>query len=235
MPKKVSNVDKWNKRETSHQRKALENASKHFDEQDSLTVNHLQAIYGKESSYGSQRRKRAMEGAAGDFMLEKATAIRMGLNVTKENDQRFDIDDASAASAKYLKTLDSLFKEKKYLGNGIKSTPIFEKKERLKFAIAAFNAGEGRIAKAQEITKKNGGDPAVWNEVKEYLSKAGANSKKVKEITDYVDTVLEYSNEFAKKSKADKKSKFKKPDKMKNSPKGGHWITKDGYHILIRD
>ena len=106
MTKKISNVDKWIKKETDHKKKALENASKHFDKDDSLSVNHLQAIYGKESSYGTQKRKRGMNGAAGDFMLEKKTAIRMGLTVTKENDQRFDVDDASAASAKYLKTLD---------------------------------------------------------------------------------------------------------------------------------
>ena len=87
---KNSDVDKWNKREKPHQRKALENASKHFDKEDSLTVNHLQAIYGKESSYGIQRRTRGATGAAGDFMFEKETAIRFGLTVTKENDQRFE-------------------------------------------------------------------------------------------------------------------------------------------------
>src|SRR3989339_321220 len=104
--KKISDVDKWNKQEKLHQRKALENASKHFDKDDSLTVNHLQAIYGKESSYGTQIRERGTAGAAGDFMFEKTTAIRFGLTVTKENDQRFDVDDASAASAKYLKIID---------------------------------------------------------------------------------------------------------------------------------
>lgn len=233
--KKITNVDKWIKRETTHKKKALENASKHFDKDDSLTVNHLQAIYGKESSYGTLRRKRGMKGAAGDFMLEKATAVRMGLTVTKENDQRFDVDDASAASAKYLKTLDSIFSEKKNLGAGIKSTPITDSNKRLKFVIAAFNAGEGRIAKAQAIAKKSGKDPTSWEEVKAYLKEAGASSKKVEEITDYVDKVFEYSKEFSKKSKADKKAKLKKPEKVKGSPKGGHWITKDGRHILIRD
>lgn len=235
MPSKKTNVDKWIKRETSHKRKALENASKHFDKDDSLTVGHLQAIYGKESSYGIQRRKRGMKGAAGDFMLEKETAVRMGLTVTKENDQRFDVDDASAASAKYLKILDLIFKEKKNLGSGIKSIPIYDSNERLKFIIAAFNAGEGRIAKAQAIAKKNGKDPANWKDVKTCLKKAGASSKKVEEITNYVDKVLEYSSEFSKKSNADQKSKFKKPEKIEGSPKGGHWITKDGRHILIGD
>ncbi|MBN1114044.1 MAG: transglycosylase SLT domain-containing protein [Oligoflexia bacterium] len=105
MSKKESNVDKWLRKETPHKQKALENASRHFDKNDSLTVNHLEAIYGQESSFGVQRRKRGITGAAGDFQLEKETAKRLGLTVTKENDQRFDVDDASAAAAKYLKIL----------------------------------------------------------------------------------------------------------------------------------
>ena len=92
MPKK-SNVDVWLERETEHKKKALENASRYFDEIDNLTVNTLEAIYGQESSFGTEMRKRGIEGAAGHFHLEKDTAEDYGLTVTKENDQRFDIDD----------------------------------------------------------------------------------------------------------------------------------------------
>ena len=56
--KKQSNVDKWLKRETKHKRTALENASKHFDSKDSLSVNLLEAIYGQEG----RQRSRQMEG-----------------------------------------------------------------------------------------------------------------------------------------------------------------------------
>lgn len=157
--KKLSDVDKWNKREKPHQRKALENASKHFDKDDSLTVDHLQAIYGKESSYGTQRRERKINGASGDFMFEKATAVRFGLTVAKENDQRFDVDDASAAAAKYLKTIDDSFKGPISLANTLKTIAVTNSKERTNFVIAAYNAGEGRIAKAQKLAKKIGRDP----------------------------------------------------------------------------
>ncbi len=235
MPTKLSNVDKWLKRETSHKKKALENASKHFDKDDSLTVNHLQAIYGQESSYGAQRRKRGMRGAAGDFQIEMTTAKRMGLSTSKENDQRFDIDDSAAAAAKYMKNLDDSFGKKTTLTSTIKTIPIKSSNERVKFVIAFYNAGEGRIAKAQMLAKKDGKDPEKWDNVKEYFRKAGASIKKVKEVTEYVDNVIEYSKEFSKKSKADKKAKSKKPDKIDGFPKGGHWITKNGRHILIRD
>ena len=99
---KASNLGTWLERETPHKRTALENASRHFDDEDALTVNTREAIYGQESSFGKNRRKRGISGAAGDFQLEKKTAERMGLNVTEKNDERFDIDQASAASAKYL-------------------------------------------------------------------------------------------------------------------------------------
>ncbi|MBN1115443.1 MAG: hypothetical protein JXA66_08885 [Oligoflexia bacterium] len=68
---------------------------------------------------------------------------------------------------------------------------------------------------------------------KKYLEGAGASKKKSTEVIKYVENVLAYSKEFSKKSKADKKLKLKKPAKTGEIPKGGHWITKDGRHILI--
>lgn len=44
--KKVSNINTWLERETPHTQAALENASRHFDDKDGLTVNTLEAIYG---------------------------------------------------------------------------------------------------------------------------------------------------------------------------------------------
>ena len=90
MPRTSSNVDRWLKKETAHKRAALENASRHFDNDDSLTVNVLEGIYGQESSFGTLRRTRNMSGAAGDFQLEKKNAIRLGLTVSKENGQSND-------------------------------------------------------------------------------------------------------------------------------------------------
>lgn len=104
---KKSNVDQWLERETQHTRRALENASSYFDNKDVLTVNTLESIYGQESSFGIRRRTRGIKGAAGDFHLQKGTAERYHLIVSKENDQRFDIDYASIAAARYLKDLDS--------------------------------------------------------------------------------------------------------------------------------
>jgi Transglycosylase SLT domain len=102
--KRISNVENWIKKETDHKRNALENASRHFGKDDALTVNTLEGVYGQESSFGSNRGKRGIAGASGDFQLERRIAKKMGLKVSPKNDQRFDVDNTSAAAAKYLKT-----------------------------------------------------------------------------------------------------------------------------------
>src|SRR3989338_10673415 len=107
--KSSSDVAVWLGRETPHVRKSLENASRHFDGNDNLTVNTLEAVYAQESSFGSSVRKRGSSGAAGHFQFESRTAKEYSLTVTKENDQRFDIDYASSAAARYLSDFVTLF------------------------------------------------------------------------------------------------------------------------------
>ncbi|MBU1895008.1 MAG: hypothetical protein KJ983_04260 [Candidatus Omnitrophica bacterium] len=46
MANKKSNVDIWIKQETGHKQNALENASKHFDNKDTFSVNTLEAVLG---------------------------------------------------------------------------------------------------------------------------------------------------------------------------------------------
>lgn len=234
MPKHRTKVDDCLERETPHKKKALENASRYFDVKDALTVNILEAIYAQESSSGIDRRGRGIAGAAGDFQLEKQTAIRYNLIVSKSNDQRFDIDDASRAAAMHLKALDNYFREGANLGAGLNVIKISDAIERVKFVVAAYNSGEGRIAKAQAETAAKGNDPQKWNDVRNCLKEAGATSEKILEIQAYVQQVLENSKEFAGKSEADKSAKDRKPLKVKTLI-DGHWITKDGRRISIED
>lgn len=232
-----SYADVWVENETEHKRKALENASRHFDKNDSLTVNTLEAIYGQESSFGvkAEEGERGQEDPAGHFRMTKETAERVGLTVSKENDQRFDVDDASWGAAKYLKMVHGFFTKETNLGSGLKTIPVRNSRERKKFSIAGYNGGEGRIARAQHEARKAGKNPEKWKDVKHFLRLAKAIPAKVKEIIKYVDKVLNYEKEFSKKSKADKKIKFKRPANLDEKKGPGHWVTIDDHPVLIED
>lgn len=234
--KQKSNVDIWLERETKHNREALENASRYFDENDNLTVNTLEGIYGQESSFGlnSMMGERGSSGAAGHFRLEKATAERYGLIVSKQNDQRFDIDYASSAAARYLKDINGIFAKRTILSKDTRSIPVKNMSEREKFILAAYNAGEGRIARAQYLAEQAGSNPQKWNDVKGFLEKAGATQDKAKEIRDYVDNVAIYEEEFAEKSPANKNIKQKEPKKQYRCTEG-HWVTIDDRPVFICD
>ncbi len=233
---KKPNVDAWVETEQKdpHKVKALKNASRHFDENDQFTVHTLEAIYGRESSFGTDRGQRGINGPAGDFQLRKPTAERMGLTVTKENDERFDVDQSSDASARYLKTLDRIFSKETTLSPDRKSTPVVDPHKRKTFVLAAYNAGEGRIAQTQIEAIKGGADPTEWNQVKEYLEPAGATLKKVEEIINYIKKVFEYEKEFEEKSPV-KGQKELEPKEIKRGTGPGRWVTIDARPVFIED
>ena len=234
MPREqASNVDAWLKRETPRTRRALESASRYFDTDDSLTVNTLEAVYGQESSFGTQLRERGSARAAGHFHFEKRTAERYGLTVSKKNDQRFDIDRASSAAARYLKDLDSMFSKKTGLVGGKSTIAVENASERKKFVLGAFNAGEGRIAGAQRLAEKAGKDPRLWSDVQKFIGLAGADKDKERETREYVEKVLGYEAVFAIKSPADKNTKQKKPGKRQAWCTEGRWRTIDDRPVFI--
>jgi len=167
--KQPSNVDRWLGRETPRIRRALESASRYFDANDTLTVNTLEAVCGRENSFGILMGKRGSTDAAGHFQFKPETARRYGLNVSKQNGQRFDIDRASSAAARYLKDLNTWFGKRTTLSEGLHTLPVNSISERKKFVLGAFNASEGRMAKAQRLAEKAGKNPQLWSDVAEYL------------------------------------------------------------------
>ena len=231
--KKKTKVDVWLESETKHTRKALENASSYFNKKDVLTVNTLEAIYGQESSFGVQKRDRGMKGAAGDFHLTRDTAERYGLIVSKKNDQRFDIDYASIAAARYLKDLDRSFSKKTILGDAV-TFPVKDAVERKRFILAAYNGGEGTVAKAQYLAQQAEKDPTSWDDIREFLALTGVDVDQ-EQIRNYVTDVSKNEIELSDKSSADKKAKDKKIGKSRTRCAEGHWITKDDHHIFICD
>ena len=226
MAEEPSNVDQWLGRETPHIRQALESASRYFDANDSLTVNTLEAVYGRESSFGTMLGTRGSASAAGHFQFTPETAERYGLSVSKNNDQRFDIDYASSAAARYLKDLDTMFSKRTTLSRQRDTIVVTGVLERKKFVLGAFNAGEGRVARAQRLAEKAGKDPQLWSDVAAYLAE---------ETKRYVETVPRYELEFAQKSPADKGRREQGVRRGKYRCTEGHWVTIDDRPVFICD
>jgi membrane-bound lytic murein transglycosylase MltF len=231
---KKTEVDSFLERETDHVRRALENASRHFDEHDKLDVHTLEAVYAKESSFGVNLKTRGGD-TAGHFQIRIVTADRFKINYSGKNDQRFDVDDSAWVAAKYLKTLDTIFRKGLTLKETLKASVVADAIERKKFAVAAYNGGEGRIAEAQKLAAANGKDPAVWNEVKAFLQEAGAVDGKDIEIREYVEKILAFEEEFVEKSAADKTAKNEKPLTLEEIKGDCRWRTINGNPVCLED
>ncbi len=236
MPKKKpSEVDVWLGRETPRVRKALENASRHLDPQSGLTVHTLEAMYARESSFGVLVGERGSTRPAGHFQLKANVAKHYGLSVSKKNDQRFNIDFASSAAAQYLRDQYSKFSTRTVLSKDRITIPIKDASERKKFAFGAYNAGEGRIAEAQRLTREAGKDPQSWDQVQKFLELAGSSKTEAAQARQYVEEVPTYQIEFMQKSLAGKNSKGKTAKKGEYRCIDGHWVTIDDRHVLICD
>ncbi len=221
----LSDVNSWLKRVTPHEIKALENASRHLGKNNIFTVHTLEAIYGQESVFGTQLRKVGMAGAASYFHIEKQTAERyIKFKITKNNDPRFNIDDSAVIAIRYLNEIYRAFGKETTLSYNLKTITIQNTSERKLFAIAAYNAGEGSIARAQQEAKNDGKNPEKWDEVKNYLEAAGIKPSKAKEIIDYVKTIIEFEEYLFEKSPS-KDVRDKKPIKIsENLTEDGRWI-----------
>lgn len=69
----------------------------------------------------------------------------------------------------YLRHLHQIFSQPSDLPNKLTTVAAANSSSLEKFAIAAFNAGEGRVAHAQQQATRLGRDAAVFEDVEEYL------------------------------------------------------------------
>jgi soluble lytic murein transglycosylase-like protein len=70
---------------------------------------------------------------------------------------------------KFLRELHNIFSKETTLENGITTIPAANSASLEKLAVAAFNAGQGRVASAQQRAQRDGKNPAEFADVETYL------------------------------------------------------------------
>jgi soluble lytic murein transglycosylase-like protein len=132
-------------------------------------------------------RARSTDGrSVGTFQVTAATAAEMRRKIAARSVVRPPGSDDVALGVGYLRYLHGIFGRSARLAPGLSTVPVDDASERRLFAVAAFNAGEGRVARAQARAAANGGDPTRFADVRAYLP--GITQR-------YVDRVVAYAGE----------------------------------------
>lgn len=92
-------------------------------------------------------------GACGLMQIMPSTADHLSLSRARIYEPEANV----AAAARYLKELNEKFLD------------ITNPQERLKFVLASYNGGFLHVRDAMALTKKNGGNPQRWDDVKHFI------------------------------------------------------------------
>ena len=124
--------------------------------------------------------------STGTFQVPEATEAEIRRKLASGRLDRPAGHDDVALGVAYLRYLDESFYQPTALGRGLETQPVLDSSERRRFATAAFNAGEGRVASAQRRAREGGGDPTRYADVRPYLPSITRS---------YVDRVMRYSGD----------------------------------------
>lgn len=92
-------------------------------------------------------------GACGLMQIMPATAAHLGLPMSMVHEPESNV----AAAAKYMLELQNHFSD------------VGDPGQRILFALAAYNGGFNHIRDAMSLTRKHGGNPYNWGDVREYV------------------------------------------------------------------
>jgi membrane-bound lytic murein transglycosylase MltF len=128
------------------------------------------------------------EGAAGLFQLTAATGKEQLREVApRQVYNPFNVHQNIRLGVNYLKEMTETFSEETALRNGLSTTAGANAQEVQRLAVAAYNAGPSRVARAQELARVHGRNPAQYNNIEMYLPR---------ETQQYVRKVERFAAEF---------------------------------------
>jgi len=115
-------------------------------------------------------RARSADGkSVGTFQVLPSTAAEMRRKIAAGTVARPPGSDDVALGVGYLRYLHDLFGRNAQLGRNLHTVAVADRGERERFAVAAFNAGEGTVARAQAKAAAAGHDPTRFADVRPFL------------------------------------------------------------------
>lgn len=128
------------------------------------------AVAKVESSYQHDAVSSDGHRSKGVFQLLDSTANHM-MNVSGVNERYDPFDPGMNAflGLGYLRRLMEMFSSRTRLAGERHTVPAKTSQELEKLAVAAFNAGEGSVARAQAKAKATGKNPALFSSIQPYL------------------------------------------------------------------
>ena len=152
-------------------------------------------VIAAESGFDAQAVSKDGHASKGLFQLLDRTGLHLhGKLGSSESYDPFNISQNVDLGVSYLRHLHELFSSERELPNGIKTAAAANSSSLEKLAVAAFNAGEGRVASAQSRALAKGADPADYAQVEQYLPKT---------TQEYVQRVLRSRAVFDAEGQAD--------------------------------
>lgn len=107
--------------------------------------------------------------SSGTFQVRPSTAADMRRLIQEGGVPRAPGVEDVTLGVTYLRHLDDLFSQDTPLRPGLSTVAVADAAERRNFAVAAFNAGQGRVAGAQAKVARLGGDPTSFAQVRRHL------------------------------------------------------------------
>jgi len=109
-------------------------------------------------------------GAAGIFQLMTATGKEQLQEIAPgQTYNPFNPHQNIRLGVNYLKEMTETFSAATALRNGLSTVAGANDQEVQRLAAAAYNAGPGRVAKAQALARANGYNPAHYHNIERYL------------------------------------------------------------------
>lgn len=132
------------------------------------------AVVKAESSFNSKAVSNDGHSSKGLFQLLDTTGkfLLSKEGTTEKKYDPFDPDLNMQLGTSYLKYLHEIFGSSTELPNKLRTRKANDPISLEKFAVASFNAGEGRVASAQHRSEKAGRDPGHYDQVAPFLPRS---------------------------------------------------------------